>query len=199
MNTLALLSVSLTVFASTNLDDLVLLAAWFADPTLRARTIVLGQLLGIGALVAASAVAALLALAVPDGWPALLGVVPFGIGVSKAWALRRPAANDDHDDDARPAPASARWQAFAVAAVTIANGGDNLAVYIPLFAQAPAHIPLHAVAFAAMTLLWCALSRALVTHRAIGERVRRHGHVVVPVVLMALGLWILADARALLR
>jgi cadmium resistance protein CadD (predicted permease) len=198
VNTLALLSVSLTVFASTNLDDLVLLAAWFADPTLRARTIVLGQLLGIGALVAASAAAALLALAVPDGWPALLGVVPFGIGVSKAWALRRPAVNDD-EDDARPAPASARWQAFAVAAVTIANGGDNLAVYIPLFAQQPAHIPLHAAAFALMTLLWCALSRALVTHRAIGERLRRHGHVVVPVVLMALGLWILADARVLLR
>ncbi len=47
----------------------------------------------------------------------------------------------------------------AVASVTLANGGDNLGVYIPLFSSSPAH-PLHAVN-KVMTGAWCALGHRL--------------------------------------
>jgi cadmium resistance protein CadD (predicted permease) len=84
-----------------------------------------------------------------------------------------------------------------VAAVTLANGGDNLGVYIPLFAREPSHIPLYAAVFAVMTALWCHAGYRLVHHSALGNHIRRHGRAVMPVVLIALGLWILSGVRVL--
>jgi cadmium resistance protein CadD (predicted permease) len=61
------LGVGIVVFASTNMDDIFLVSAFFADPHSATRSVVLGQIAGIGALVAASALAALAAIAVPEG------------------------------------------------------------------------------------------------------------------------------------
>jgi cadmium resistance protein CadD (predicted permease) len=198
---LATLGVAATVFASTNVDDVFLLAAFFADPRLRAPAVVLGQFLGIGALVAASAAAARAAVAVPPGYVAFLGLVPLALGLRALWALRRGA--DDDEDAARAAGARAApgagAQALAVAGVTVANGGDNLGVYIPLFAREPRLVPLYALAFALMTAVWCLAGHRLVRTRAVGARLRRYGHVALPVVLVALGAWILAGARELVR
>lgn len=58
-------------------------------PHLRQRSIIVGQFLGIATLVCASAFAALLALAVPPGWTALLGVVPLALGLQRLVALAR--------------------------------------------------------------------------------------------------------------
>ena len=88
------LGIGIVVFASTNIDDLFLLAAFFADPRLRHRSIVVGQYVGIGALVLVSALAALLALALPAGWVALLGVVPLFLGLSRLRALRGETLGD---------------------------------------------------------------------------------------------------------
>jgi cadmium resistance protein CadD (predicted permease) len=198
---LATLGVAVVVFVSTNLDEILLLAVFFADPRMRARSVVVGQFLGIGALVAASAVAAWASLAVPEGYPALLGVVPLALGLRGAWALRR-GDDDDDDDELQAAEARAERrthsQALAVAAVTIANGGDNLGAYIPLFARAPRLVPFYALAFAALTALWCLAALRLVRHPAVGATLRRYGHVALPVVLIVLGVWILAGARVLL-
>jgi len=99
----AALGVAVVVFASTNVDDVFVLAAFFADPRLRVRAIVLGQFLGIGALVAASAAAACAWLAMPDGYPALLGVVPLALGLQKLWGLRRSGRSETEDGHDEPA------------------------------------------------------------------------------------------------
>jgi cadmium resistance protein CadD (predicted permease) len=187
----SLLGVGILVFAATNTDDLLLLAAFFSDPRFRPGEIVAGQLLGIGALVAVSAAAALAAVAVPPGWVALLGAVPLALGV------RALVAPPDAEASETPRASASRW--LSVAAVTVANGGDNLGVYIPLFARAPAAIPVYAAIFAAMTALWCWAGYRLMHHRVFGERLRRLGRRALPFVLIALGVWILAGARALLR
>ncbi len=77
----AALGVGVVVFASTNVDDILLLAAFFSDPTFTRRQIIAGQFLGIAALLAASAVCASLAVAVPPGWIELLGVAPLALGL----------------------------------------------------------------------------------------------------------------------
>ena len=84
---------------------------------------------------------------------------------------------------------------LAVAGVTVANGGDNLGVYIPLFAREPRLVPLYAVVFAAMTALWCFAGHRLVQNHLVGAQLRRYGHVALPFVLITLGMWILAGAR----
>jgi cadmium resistance protein CadD (predicted permease) len=201
------LGIAIAVFASTNIDDMFLLAAFFADPRLHHRSIVAGQYLGIGALVLASAMAALLALALPDGWVALLGVVPLLLGVSKLPALRTDTAagaenaSEEHriQEQEHNAERGLRSQVLAVASVTVANGGDNVAVYVPLFATTFEAIATYLLTFAVMTGLWCALGYLLVNNVILGGAIRRYGHVVLPVVLIALGVYILSGALVLLR
>jgi cadmium resistance protein CadD (predicted permease) len=189
---------SAVVFAATDVDDLVLLTAFFADARMRRRAIVAGQFLGIGALTAASAAAAIAALAVPPHWPSLLGAIPLAMGSWKAWELFRGREDpDDEAEDARRAAARPGSQMLIVAAVTIANGGDNLSVYIPLFASNPRGVPVFVMVFAVMTALWCAAAHAFVEHPAGAALMRRFGHLILPAVLIALGSWILWDARLL--
>ena len=211
---IATLGAATLVFASTNVDDILLLAAFFADPHLKPRTIVAGQFLGIGTLVLASTVAGAVALVVPQAYTALLGAVPFALGLRAFWHLRsksgrRQMAVDtgaqELADEAAVREAEqrvvrrGRSQLLAVSGVTIANGGDNLGVYIPLFASAPRTIPVYAAVFAVMTALWCLAGYALVNNPVIGHHVRRLGHVGLPFVLVSLGLWILSGARVLLE
>ena len=91
-----------------------------------------------------------------------------------------------------------RSQLLAVAGVTIANGGDNLGVYIPLFANSLAAIPLFVVVIGLMTLLWCFLGHVLVNNKVFGHWIRRYGHKILPVVLILLGFDILRGALVLL-
>ena len=203
MDVLSRLGVAVVVFVSTNLDDILLLAIFFADRSLRPRNVVAGQFLGIGTLVAASSVAALAALVVPEGWIALLGLVPLALGIRRLAALTRAGDGDEEDEAALSAELAAekrlRSQALAVSGVTIANGGDNLGVYIPLFASEPGAIPIYAAAFAVLTAAWCGLGWLLVNNRVLGTHLRRYGHLALPFVLIGLGLYILWDARVLFR
>ena len=53
--------------------------------------------------------------------------------------------------------------------------------------------------FAVMTGLWCAVGYKLVNNALVGEHIRRYGHILLPVVLIAIGVWILRGASALVR
>lgn len=90
----------------------------------RAATIVIGQLVGIAALTLASILVARLAVQLPEAWLPLLGLAPIALGI------RQLVAAEDNGEEA--APMKLNW--WVVATVTIANGGDNLGVYIPVFA-----------------------------------------------------------------
>ena len=200
------LGIGIAAFVSTNIDDIFLLTAFFADTRLRHRSIVVGQYLGIGALVLVSALAAVLALAVPAGWVALLGVVPLLLGLRKLLALRTDSVegkggSNEHriQDQEHNAERRLRSQVLAIAGVTLANGGDNLGVYVPLFAIAFDAIPVYAVTFAVMTGVWCAFGYVLVNNAVLGGSIRRYGNVILPVVLIVLGLYILSGALVLLR
>jgi cadmium resistance protein CadD (predicted permease) len=79
-------ALGIVLFVTTNLDDIFLTMAFFADPGLDRRAVVVGKFLGIGLLVAASVAAAALAVAVPPEWVALLGLAPLGLGLHRLWS-----------------------------------------------------------------------------------------------------------------
>ena len=193
------------VFISTHIDDIFLLAAFFADPKLLRRSIVLGQYLGITLLTLVSIVAAVLALTVPPAWVALLGLAPLYLGLQKLPDLWRNPVEDgeseDHaiQDQEHRVERGLHSQILAVMSVTVANGGDNIGVYVPLFATSINSIATYSVTFALMTGIWCAMGYLLVKNKVLGGAIRKYGHKVFPVVLIILGIHILSGAIELIR
>ncbi len=186
------LGVAIALFASTNIDDVFVLIGFFSDPRYRPRQIVIGQCLGIAALVLASLVGALLSLVVPPAWLGLLGLVPVALGFRRLLALRADAEDE-------PATWTASiGNALAMAGVTIAHGGDNLGIYIPVFATSSGpRLGLFVAVFAVMTALWLGLAHWLVRHPALGAPIRRIGRIATPVVLIGIGVMVLVEAGTL--
>jgi cadmium resistance protein CadD (predicted permease) len=202
---LSSIALAIIVFASTNIDDIFLLSALFADQSIKRRSVVIGQFVGIGVLVLASLIAARLALTIPDRWIALLGLAPLFLGLSRLAALRHQAERQQQDQEEtlahkeRRAERQLHSQALAVTAVIVANGADNLGAYIPLFVKTPAAVPVYIAVFLLMTGAWCLSGYALVRSPVMAGVIRRYGHVALPFVLIALGLYILSGAASILR
>lgn len=194
---LGVLGVAIATFTSTNIDDIFVLLGFFADPKFRLRQIIVGQYLGIGVLYGVSAIASLLALVIPATYIGLLGFAPIYFGLRRLWELWNGVETDDNPEDHTKASAG-HGNIMAVTLVTIANGGDNISVYTPLFATRSAYEVLTiGCIFAVLTAIWLVTAHSLVNHPTIGAPIRRHGHRIVPFVLIALGILILSEAETI--
>jgi cadmium resistance protein CadD (predicted permease) len=193
---LSLIGLAIVVFASTNIDDAFVLVGFLADKSFRVRDVVIGQYAGVSALCAVSAIAALISLVIPPAYIGLLGLIPIAIGAKKLSNLWR--GKENKKEDSQPVSGTGAFgKSLAVAAVTMANGGDNLAVYTALFATRNGHeVSAMVIVFAVMTGLWCLAAHWLVSHRALGAPIRHHAHRVVPFVLIGLGVLILMKTGA---
>lgn len=181
------------LFVSTDLDDVLVLLGFFADPRFRIRQIVAGQFIGIALLYAVSVAGSWMALIMPRAVIGLLGLVPITLGLRSAWKLRIPSDSAKQAPDRRAG--AQRASVAAVIAMTVANGGDNVSVYIPLFAtRSAADIALMGLVFGIMTALWLCLAHWLTQHRAIRAPVRRYTRLLIPFVYIALGVLILWQA-----
>lgn len=191
---LGVLGVAIVTFTSTNIDDIFVLLGFFADPKFRLRQIIIGQYLGIGVLYGVSAIASLLALVIPAAYIGLLGLAPIYFGLGRLWELWNGREAGDNPEDHSKVSAG-HGNIVAIALVTIANGGDNISVYTPLFATRSAYEVLAiGCIFAVLTAVWLGAAHSLVNHPKLGAPIRRHGHRVVPFVLIALGILILYEA-----
>jgi cadmium resistance protein CadD (predicted permease) len=189
-----ILGVAVVMFVSTNVDDIFVLLGFFSDPKFRARQIVIGQYLGIAVLFAVSVLASLISLVIPATYIGLLGLAPIFIGLKKLWELWKGTDTDDDPENHEKASAG-HGNIVAVALVTMANGGDNISIYTPIFATRSIYeIATIAVIFAFLTAMWIGSAHYLVNHRTIGAPIRRYGNRVVPFVLVALGILILHEA-----
>lgn len=212
---ISLIGIGAAAFVATNIDDIVVLIAFFSSLTFTVRNIVIGQFLGIGSLIAISALGSLLTLVVPSYIIGLMGLLPIAIGIKELLEiqnknrLREKEVQEEQEEEEisklkslqqskmRGAYYYHRYFSFlSVAAVTISNGGDNIGIYTPLFARYHSYsevITLVSV-FMAMTAIWCVMGYYLVKHPLLEKRMRRFGRVVLPFVLIGLGIFILSDA-----
>lgn len=80
--------------------------------------------------------------------------------------------------------------------MTISNGGDNIGIYLPLFASynSSAEVITLISVFIAMTAVWCATGYYLVSHPLFEKRMWRFGHIILPFVLIGLGIYIMTEA-----
>ncbi|OJY72460.1 MAG: quaternary ammonium transporter [Rhizobium sp. 60-20] len=185
------------MFASTNIDDIFVLLGFFADPKFRAKQIVIGQYLGIGILYGISVVASLLVLVIPAAYIGLLGFAPIYFGLRRLWELWNGIETGDNPEDHEKASAG-HGNIVAVTLVTLANGGDNLSVYTPIFATRSIYeILTMGCIFAVLTAIWLGAAHSLVNHPTLGAPIRRYGHRIVPFVLIVLGILILHEAETI--
>lgn len=189
--TVGLVGQAVGMFAVTNVDDLVLLAVFFARAAGRgAARVVVGQYLGFAAILAASVVGALGAGLLPDEVIPYLGLLPLLLGLRAAWDAWRERAGDDEPPVTAPT-------ALAVAAVTFANGGDNIGVYVPVFTTVgTGGLVVFTVVFLVLTGVWCLAGGYLATRPVIARALARWGHVVLPLVLVGIGVLILVEGGA---
>jgi len=201
---LSLVLLAIIAYAATNIDNLFVLLAFLTEAGAERRRVIAGQYAGSLILVAAALVLAALLARLPTGYVGLLGFLPIGVGLSKAWERFGPARAQREERSEEPdagGPASRRPAArngaalaergsssWAVASVAIANGSDNLAVYVPLYAShGPGDNALVSLVFVIMIGLWCAGAVWLVEHPLLGAPVRRYGSALLPPILLAIG------------
>ncbi|MEZ7898656.1 MAG: cadmium resistance transporter [Flaviflexus sp.] len=191
------------LFLVTNIDHLIVLTVlfghWKGQRGLT-RRIMAGQYLGFGAMLAIIIVVALGAgWFIPQGWIRFFGLIPLLLGLHAAWkeiAERRERKNDDDDDDEAEEvirktggnPASIP----TIAAITFANCGDEIGIYLPVFAVVePWQIAVYVAVFALGVAGLVYLARSLVGIRGIDELLEKWEGILFPAVLIILGVTIL--------
>lgn len=172
-----MITVAIAAFVATNIDDLFLLAGWFVRRT-PAANILVGQLVGFSLLVGVSIGLFLLGTNLPHTAIRWLGILPIAIGVK---TLLR-----DYDGGGE-SPSS--W--FSVATVTVANGVDNVGVYVPLFLQHRESIPQIIAIFYAGLIVWVIIAKLFERTLALSKSAHRVAHQLAPVVVILVGIIIL--------
>ncbi len=186
-------------FIVTNIDDIFVLMIFFAQiEKARHTQVVLGQYVGFGLLVVLSLLGAFGFTFLPPEWTGFLGLIPIFLGI-------RMFLKKEEEDEAEEAleklgdlkSKSSNSRLFGpltakVAAITFANGGDNLGIYIPYFTtQGSASLLFIAIIFLLMVAVWCFLAYRLASFPAILRILQKYGSIVVPLVFIALGLSIM--------
>ena len=191
MHVFSLASAAL-LFIGTNLDDLLVLAVLYLSLRVHGRpkrwAIWVGQYIGTTVLVGLSLVGALGLTVVPSGKVWLLGALPLGLGLFKLVSLIRTRGRGERTTGAMVTGLP------GIVGVTMANGGDNVGAYTPLFrtmswSDRAATLTVFAVGLA----VWCTIGAWLVAHETVAHVVAKLGEWLVPVVFIALGTHILVE------
>lgn len=198
------ISTGITAFSATNIDDMVILTLFFSqvNATFRRWHIIAGQYLGFTLLVILSIPGFFGSLVIPRPWIGLFGLLPIIIGIR---ALL-PAETDEPEDveiemkrDHHSLLAKfLNLQTYSVAAVTFANGTDNISIYFPLFASSSGEslLVILAVFFLLVGCL-CYVAYKLTHNRAIADLLTHYGHNLMPFILIGLGAFIVLESGTL--
>ncbi|MFD1174522.1 CadD family cadmium resistance transporter [Oceanobacillus picturae] len=184
---------AIVTFIATSIDYIIILVVLFSEYHKKksaSRDIVLGQYLGITVLIIVSLLAAFGLAYFPQKWVGLLGFIPMYLGL-KVWF-----EGDEDDEEEEITESTNRYSKLflSVAVISLAAGGDNLGVYIPLFSSLSTFDLILTIfiyyVMAAILLLIC---RSLTAIKGLSETVEKYERYIVPFVFVALGFMILFE------
>lgn len=187
------------LFLATNVDDIIVLSLFFARGAGQRGTtvrILVGQYLGFVGILGAAVLVTLGAGAfLPPEVIPYFGLIPLALGLWAAWQAWRRRHDDDDDDEGKIE--GKKVAVWAVAGVTFANGGDNIGVYVPVFLSVgPAAVVAYCVVFLALVAVLVIVAKFIATRRPIAEILERWEHILFPLVLIGLGIFILISGGA---
>lgn len=206
-------------FFSTNIDDIFILMLFFSqvNKDIKVKHIVIGQYLGIGALTAISIAGALGISIIPQEYVGLLGLVPIYLGIKEYIEYKKEIKNNVEEEvqdteeniqeqvvlnQENKTLASIRKfispSILKVAGVTIANGGDNIGIYIPLFSSMKLYsILITVIVFLLLTGVWCFIGFKLAEHPFVNKNIEKYKYIFVPIIFIALGIFIIIESGTL--
>jgi cadmium resistance protein CadD (predicted permease) len=209
------IKIGLAAAVATTFDDNIYLTGFFSEVnrTFRPKHVVVGELIGFTALISISLVGFLIGLAISSDWIGLLGILPILIGLNN---LRLLIVNKDESVENKSAnlKQNARFrgfdsrerslldviqdrQTYKVSAVTISNGGNNLGIYIPLFASSSLQSLAVIIPICYLIICtWLFMSYNLTRTPGIALVLSRYASKLFPFVLMWLGLRIILDNQS---
>ncbi|ELR98857.1 cadmium resistance transporter [Gloeocapsa sp. PCC 73106] len=191
---------------ATTFDDNIYLTIFFSriNRHFRPQHIVVGEYVGFTLLVAVSLLGFFGGLVISPVWIGLLGFLPIIIGINQL--LTREEENNVPKMLTQSKQRVERKsliktlkdpQTYRVSAVTIANGGNNIGIYLPLFASST--LPRLSIILIICYLtvgLWCFLSYNLINRRAFTVFISRYARKVFPFVLIWIGLSIVMENQS---
>lgn len=195
------LATATLTFSATNIDDIFILMLFYSQSAAiyPRRAIIGGQYLGFTWLILISLLGFLAGLVVPRPVIGLLGLIPVILGV-RAW-LNRNKEDENEDEERESVEATGKnsrglWSAtLGVAAVTFANGGDNIGIYTPLFAGSSAtDLIIILIVFYILLGVWCFAGYAVSKQPHVAHVLTHYAHYIVPFVLIALGIFIMYES-----
>jgi cadmium resistance transport/sequestration family protein len=193
---------AIATFTATNLDDIMILTLFFAQVNVlfRRREIVIGQYLGFILLVLASLPGFFGSFLIPTNFLKGLGIIPVILGIIY---LHKVEDSEETNSVTEMLPKNNnpnwfnRWlspQVYGVAAVTIANGSDNISIYLPLFASSTlSSLLITVITFLILVAVWCLVAYRLTNVPAIANLLTSYGNTLVPCVLIGLGVYIVQE------
>jgi cadmium resistance transport/sequestration family protein len=189
---------SIIAFVVTNLDDIFILILFFSDRKFIFRNIIAGQFLGIGTLIFVSFLGSFIGLVIDLKYVGLLGLVPIYMGLKSFIALWTRGESEEEipiNLNSENSGSHLR-QIVSVASVTVANGGDNISIYLPLYAtfSYSGKVTMTLV-FLVMTAVWCFIASHLSNYPIIKLSLEKYGHIVTPFVFILLGIYIMYESN----
>jgi cadmium resistance protein CadD (predicted permease) len=197
-NFLELLGLGFATFVATNIDDLFILMAFFANRRFPIFQVVLGQYVGMGSLIAVSMLGALIALILPNNLIGLIGIFPIAIGIKELLELRK---NDNDEQKAAKQPSQrskgiVTYLPFITVAAVTFSGGEEIGIYTSVFATNNEIFEIVVIVslIIGLTGVWCGMAAYLVNHSFLADHFRQIANMILPFLLIGLGAYILIEA-----
>lgn len=193
-------------FSVTNTDDIFFLTIFFSqvNASFRPWHVVVGQYLGFAVIITVSIFGGLI---VPEAWVGILGLVPIAMGINRLlnWNKDEEEINvkivsggsgrSISNTSVMSTLASVlNPQTYNVVAVELANGGDSIGTYVPLFANRD-FVSLGAIIciFFVLMGVWCYIAYRLTNLPTVARVLAHFDQVLAPFVLIALGIYLLIE------
>jgi len=208
---LYLTGLGIAAFVSTNIDDFFITTTFFMDTKYSIREVILGKYLGLIFLVAVSCIGYFFKLVIPIQWIGLMGFLPIMIGsrhLMMMWKAKREREKVNsyegtekdsfHSESAKKEDElltaekkMGKSGVMLVMLITFANGGDNIGVYMPLFASLEIDELITVIlVFFIMLAVLCATAYYFTSTKYISSIFRKYGEPGFPFILILLGIYI---------
>lgn len=207
---------ALISFVCTNVDDIFILMLFFSkiNKSIKVYHIILGQYLGICVLLIISIIGALGISIVPPKYVGLLGLFPIYLGVNEYFKYKKESKKNESEKQKEKQDTDLNKitenynnsiaivikkvinpSVFKVASVTLANGGDNIGIYIPLFSNMNSiEIFITIITFIFLISIWCYIAKTLSEYNFIKKNIEKYKHIVIPIVFIGLGIFIMVES-----